>query len=152
MRFQGVKRVEKLFYHIPISVLRDDVKYDSFVIGSDEDLEVLFHCRRQFPKVWTPELLAKLVNVVFSSGGLNRNTQTPATAAYSSWRPVGASSSMPVIAPQEMVVASPSFAVDLNRISEGEVGIIDRAPVSLQPGTGGASSSGTQQYPHTFHL
>ncbi|XP_020978035.1 uncharacterized protein LOC110271452 [Arachis ipaensis] len=131
---QGVKRIEKLFYHIPISVLRDDVKYDSFVIGSDEDLEVLFHCRRQLPEVRTLELLAKLVDVVSSSGGSNRNTQTSATAACSSLRPVGASSSIPVIAPQEMVVASPSFAVDLNHIGEGEVGIIDRTPVSLQHG------------------
>ncbi|RYR29170.1 hypothetical protein Ahy_B01g053489 [Arachis hypogaea] len=44
-----------------------------------------------------------------------RNTQAPAMAACSSSRPVGASSSMPVIAPQEMLVASPSFAFDLNR-------------------------------------
>ncbi|RYR07327.1 hypothetical protein Ahy_B05g074659 [Arachis hypogaea] len=70
---QGVKRVEKLFYRIPILVLRDDVKYDSFVIGSDEDLEVLFHCRRQFPKMRTTKLLAKLVDVVSNSGSLNRN-------------------------------------------------------------------------------
>ncbi|RYR07323.1 hypothetical protein Ahy_B05g074653 [Arachis hypogaea] len=33
-----------------------------------------------------------------------------------------------------MVVASPSFAVDLNRSGDGEVGIIDRVPVSLQRG------------------
>ncbi|RYR57630.1 hypothetical protein Ahy_A05g023335 [Arachis hypogaea] len=70
---QGVKRVEKLFYRNPILVLWDDVKYDSFVIGSDKDLEVLFHCRRQFPKVRTPELLAKLVDVVSSSSSLNWN-------------------------------------------------------------------------------
>ncbi|XP_016199285.1 uncharacterized protein LOC107640261 [Arachis ipaensis] len=99
---QRVKRVAKLFYRIPISVLRDDVKYDLFVIGSDKDLEVLFHCRRQFPEVKTPELLAKLVDVLFSSGGSNWNTQTPTTTACSSSRPIGASSSVPVIAPQEV--------------------------------------------------
>ncbi|RYR53432.1 hypothetical protein Ahy_A06g028543 [Arachis hypogaea] len=129
-----MKRVEKLFYRIPISILRDDAKYDSFVIRSDEDLEVLFHCRRQFSEVRTLELLAKFVDVVSNSGGSNRNTQTPAIAACSSSRPVDAYSSVPVIAPQEMVVASSSFAVDLNRSGDGEIGIIDRTPVSLQRG------------------
>ncbi|RYR35445.1 hypothetical protein Ahy_A10g050589 [Arachis hypogaea] len=33
-----------------------------------------------------------------------------------------------------MVVASPSFVVDLNRSGDGEVGIIDRVPISLQRG------------------
>ncbi|XP_057755303.1 uncharacterized protein LOC130974433 [Arachis stenosperma] len=65
----GVKRVEKLFYRILISVLRDDIKYDSFIISSDEDMHVLFHCRCQFPEVRTPELLAKLVDVASSSEG-----------------------------------------------------------------------------------
>ncbi|RYR20211.1 hypothetical protein Ahy_B03g065312 isoform A [Arachis hypogaea] len=128
---QGVKRVEKLLYGIPISVLQDDVKYNSLVIGSDEDLEVLFHCRQQFPEVRTPELLAKLVDVVSSSGGSNRNPQAVATAACSTSRPSGALSSMPVIAPEAMLVASPSFAVDLNRSGDGAVGIVDTAPVSL---------------------
>ncbi|XP_057759991.1 uncharacterized protein LOC130980316 [Arachis stenosperma] len=94
------------------SVLREDAKYDSFVIGNDEDLEVLFHCRRQFSDVRTPELLAKLVDVVSSSNGSNRNPQTLETAACSSSRSVGASSSVPVIAPQAMVVVFPSFAAN----------------------------------------
>ncbi|XP_016192691.1 uncharacterized protein LOC107633595 [Arachis ipaensis] len=134
LRLQCVKRVEKLLYRIPISVLRDDVKYDSIVIGSDEDLAVLFHCRRQFSEVRTPELLAKLVDVVSSSGGSNRNTETPATVACFSSRPVGTSSSVHVITPQEIVVASPSFAVDFNHSGDREVDIIDRAPISLQRG------------------
>ncbi|XP_057758603.1 uncharacterized protein LOC130979234 [Arachis stenosperma] len=37
-----------LYHRIMISILWDDVKYDSFVIGSDEDLQVLFHYCRQF--------------------------------------------------------------------------------------------------------
>ncbi|XP_057746535.1 uncharacterized protein LOC130965793 [Arachis stenosperma] len=55
--------MEKLFYRIPISVLRNYVKYDLFVIGNDKDLQVLFYCHRQFLNVRTPELLAKLVDV-----------------------------------------------------------------------------------------
>ncbi|RYQ86100.1 hypothetical protein Ahy_B10g105768 [Arachis hypogaea] len=62
---QGVKWVEKLFYRISIFVLWDNVKYDSFVIGSDEDL--------QFFEVRSPEMLAKFVDVVSNLGGLNRN-------------------------------------------------------------------------------
>ncbi|RYR62829.1 hypothetical protein Ahy_A04g020585 isoform F [Arachis hypogaea] len=108
--------------------------YDSFVIGSDEDLEVLFHCHRQYPEVRTAELLAKLIDVVSNIGGSNRNTQTPGTAAGSSSRHVGASSSVPVIAPQDEPVASPSFTVDLNRSGGGEVGIVDRVPIFLQCG------------------
>ncbi|XP_016185724.1 uncharacterized protein LOC107627406 [Arachis ipaensis] len=119
---QGVERVRKLFYRIPISVLRDDVKYNSFILGSDEDLEVLFHCRRQFPEVRTLELLAKLVDVVSSSRGSNRNTQTLGTVAGSSPRPIGASSSVPVNAPRNEPVASPSFAIDLNCSGGGECG------------------------------
>ncbi|RYR62833.1 hypothetical protein Ahy_A04g020585 isoform B [Arachis hypogaea] len=115
-------------------VKRDDMKYDSFVIGSDEDLEVLFHCHRQYPEVRTAELLAKLIDVVSNIGGSNRNTQTPGTAAGSSSRHVGASSSVPVIAPQDEPVASPSFTVDLNRSGGGEVGIVDRVPIFLQCG------------------
>ncbi|XP_020963582.1 uncharacterized protein LOC110265126 [Arachis ipaensis] len=46
-------------FQILIFVLRDDVKYDSFVISSDEDLQVLFHCRWQFSEVRTPDDLSK---------------------------------------------------------------------------------------------
>ncbi|RYR65535.1 hypothetical protein Ahy_A03g011471 [Arachis hypogaea] len=103
---QGVKRVEKLFYRISISILRDDVKCDLFVISSDEDLKVLFHCRRQFPEVRTPELLAKLVDVDSSSRCSNQNSLPSTTADGSSLRPVGASSSLSVIEPEAVLVAS----------------------------------------------
>ncbi|RYQ85432.1 hypothetical protein Ahy_B10g104996 isoform A [Arachis hypogaea] len=118
---QGVKWVEKLFYRISISVLR-----------SDEDLEVLFHYRRKFSEVRTLELLAKLVDVVSNSGGPNRNPQAPATETCSCSRPSGASSFVPMIALETMLVASQSFPDGLNRCSDGEVGITDTATVSLQ--------------------
>ncbi|RYR05233.1 hypothetical protein Ahy_B06g085113 isoform A [Arachis hypogaea] len=157
-------------------MLRDDVKYDSFIIGSDEDLQVLFHCLWHFSEVRTPELLAKL---------------TLGTVVGSSLRPVGASSSVPVNAPQDEPVASPSFAIDLNCSGGGKVGIVERVSISLQcgapaeigdalldddgdddvepdliaddsgddiaasnpAGAGGGSSSGTQQYsPHFSSL
>ncbi|RYR09768.1 hypothetical protein Ahy_B05g078172 isoform B [Arachis hypogaea] len=170
-----VKRVQKLFYRIPISVLQETVKYDCFSIGSDEDLQVLFHCRRQFPKVRTPELLAKLVDVVSSSGGSNWNTHTIGTVADSSSRPVGTSSSVPVNEHANEPVASPSFAVDLNYSCGAPAGVGDalldddddddvkpdliaddsgnEIAVSNPVGAGGDSSSGTQQYrPHFSSL
>ncbi|RYR22636.1 hypothetical protein Ahy_B03g067945 [Arachis hypogaea] len=94
----GIKRIDKLYYRIPISVVRDGVKYDSFVIGSDENVQVLFYCHRQFSEVRIPELLAKLVDVVSSSGGSNRNHQSVPLAAASSSTPVVASLSVPIIA------------------------------------------------------
>ncbi|RYQ79660.1 hypothetical protein Ahy_Scaffold2g107617 isoform A [Arachis hypogaea] len=174
---EGVKRVKKFFYRIPITVLQ-----------SDDDLQVMFHCRRQFPEVRTPELLAKLVDAVSSSGGSNRNTTTLATVAGSSSRPAVASSSVPAYEPPLQPVASPSFAVDLNGSVGDEVGEGEYLRTSLQclvsaevgdgflddpeeddvepdmiandsgndvgasepAGAGGGSSSGTQQYPPHF--
>ncbi|XP_016173918.1 uncharacterized protein LOC107616480 [Arachis ipaensis] len=112
--------------------------YDEFVnsilqkLGLQGVKRVLFHCRRQFPEVRTPELLAKLVDVVSSSRGSNRNTHTIGTIAGSSSRPVGASSFVLVNEPPVEHVASPSFAVDLNYSGGGEVGIVDVVPTSLQ--------------------
>ncbi|XP_016172466.1 uncharacterized protein LOC107614852 [Arachis ipaensis] len=99
---EGVKRVKKFFFRIPTTVLYDTVK--------------------QFSKVRTPELLAKLVDVVSSSGGSNWNANTIATVAGSSSRPAVASSSVPVYEPPIQPVASPSFAVDLS----GNVGDVVR--------------------------
>ncbi|XP_057730195.1 uncharacterized protein LOC130945502 [Arachis stenosperma] len=129
---EGVKRVKKFFYRIPITVLQETVKYDCFTIGSDEDLRVMFHCGRQFPKVRTPELLAKLVDVVSSLGGSNRNTTTLTMVAGSSSRPAVASSSVPAYEPPVQPVASLSFAVDLNGSVGDEVGTGKFLRTSLQ--------------------
>ncbi|XP_057730399.1 uncharacterized protein LOC130945709 [Arachis stenosperma] len=129
---EGVKQVKKFFYRIPITVLQETVKYDCFPIGSDEDLQVMFHCCRQFPEVRTPELLAKLVDAVSSSGGSNRNTTTLATVAGSSSRPAVASSSVPAYEPPVQPVASHSFAVDLNGSVGEEVGEGEYLRTSLQ--------------------
>nr|XP_029146942.1 uncharacterized protein LOC114924926 [Arachis hypogaea] len=92
----------------------------------------MFLCRRQFPEVRTPELLAKLIDVVSSSGGSNRNTTNVATAAGSSSRAAVASSSVPVYEPAVQLVASPSFAVDLNDGVGDEVGSFDILPNALE--------------------
>ncbi|RYR78262.1 hypothetical protein Ahy_A01g003003 isoform C [Arachis hypogaea] len=128
---EGVKQVKKFFYRIPITMLQDTVKYDCFTIGSDEDLQVMFLCRRQFPEVRTPELLAKLVDVVSSSGGSNWNTNTLATVAGSSSSPTFASFAVPAYEPPAPPVASPSFAVDLNGSVGDEVGIAELVLTSV---------------------
>ncbi|RYR25045.1 hypothetical protein Ahy_B02g058681 [Arachis hypogaea] len=100
----GVKQLEKLFCRIPISVLRDDVKYDSFVIGSDKDLQVLPHCRCS-----------------------NQNPQSSGHPGFSSSMPVGASSVAPVIASEAVLVASLSFAFNLN--CSGDAGVGETGPL-----------------------
>ncbi|XP_020978249.1 uncharacterized protein LOC110271594 [Arachis ipaensis] len=170
---EGVKRVKKFFYRIPITVLHDTV---------------MFLSHRQFPEVRTPELLAKLVDVVSSSGGSNRNANIIATVAGSSSRPAVASSSVPVYEPPIQPAASLSFAVDLSGNVGDEVGYGKHLPTEVQcptpAGVGeglfddpddddvepdmiaddsgydvgasdpiratGGSSSGTQQYPPHF--
>ncbi|XP_057747802.1 uncharacterized protein LOC130966996 [Arachis stenosperma] len=64
----GTKQVKKLFYKIFITVVSTGVRFETFVIGSDVDLQVLFHCRRSFPEVRIPEMFAKLEDRVDSSG------------------------------------------------------------------------------------
>nr|XP_025692458.1 uncharacterized protein LOC112794692 [Arachis hypogaea] len=92
----------------------------------------MFLSRRQFPEVRTPELLAKFVNVVSSSGGSNRNANTIATAAGSSSRPAVASSSVPVYEAAVQHAASPSFAVDLAGNVGDEVGYDEHHPTEVQ--------------------
>ncbi|XP_016173301.1 uncharacterized protein LOC107615781 [Arachis ipaensis] len=103
----GSKWVKKLFYKIFIAVVSTGVKYDTFVLAADEDIRVLFHCVRSFPDVRIHELYAKLEVGVDSSGA--------STPVHSSTAAGGASSSMPAAGPYVPQVASPSFAVDLDR-------------------------------------
>ncbi|XP_057733007.1 uncharacterized protein LOC130948306 [Arachis stenosperma] len=56
----GAKWVKKVFYKIRNAVVSTGVQYETFVIGSDEDMHVLFHCRRSFLEVRIHELYAKL--------------------------------------------------------------------------------------------
>ncbi|MED6151972.1 hypothetical protein PIB30_087409, partial [Stylosanthes scabra] len=44
------KRV-RIYYRIPISIVAQGVKYGCLAIEGDDDLQIVFHCRRQFPEV-----------------------------------------------------------------------------------------------------
>ncbi|MED6208849.1 hypothetical protein PIB30_048998 [Stylosanthes scabra] len=54
---------------MPMIVKFLGVKYGCFDIEADEDLQVLFHCKRQFPEVRTTEPFAEIVDPLVSSGG-----------------------------------------------------------------------------------
>ncbi|MED6186741.1 hypothetical protein PIB30_069621 [Stylosanthes scabra] len=112
------KRVVKLFYKAPVVVVSEHVKYGSFVIHSNADLEVIFHCRRHFSEVRTTELYAKLEDSVASFGESN-----PIPTSIH----IGGSSSLALVAPFVPVVppcvASPSFATDLHH-EEMMMGVI----------------------------
>ncbi|MED6208581.1 hypothetical protein PIB30_046585 [Stylosanthes scabra] len=130
--------------------------YGSFAIQADEDLQVLFHCRRQFPEVRTTELFLEMLAPLASSGG-SVPGQHSANVAGPSRRAIQAEL-------EAQLVASPTFGI--YNEAEADPGVVealraddsddeppfiegdsddDRGLVPNQPG--GASSSGTHQYP-----
>ncbi|MED6126981.1 hypothetical protein PIB30_083702 [Stylosanthes scabra] len=99
------KRVSHIFYRVPAAVVSSGIKYDCFSVESDEDLQVLFHCRQQFPEVRTTELYVEIADVGASSGGSNPHPQP----VY-----VGPTHCPPDVGGPSMAhVASPSFDVNL---------------------------------------
>ncbi|MED6171799.1 hypothetical protein PIB30_044153 [Stylosanthes scabra] len=75
-----------IYYHIPISVVAHGVKYGCFAIEADKDLQVLFHCRKQFPEVRTTELFVEKLDPLASSGGSTLNPHSAIVSGPS--RPV----------------------------------------------------------------
>ncbi|MED6177429.1 hypothetical protein PIB30_097999, partial [Stylosanthes scabra] len=82
----------------------------SFVVEDDEDLEVIFHCRRDFLEVRSTELYVKLEDVIASSGESNSNSTSVHTGGSLSSTPVS-----PVVPVIPQVVSSHSSATDLHR-------------------------------------
>ncbi|MED6178324.1 hypothetical protein PIB30_106478, partial [Stylosanthes scabra] len=159
----GSKHVAKLFYRAPVAVVSEHVKYGLFVVHSDVDLEVIFHCRRDFSEVRTTELYAKLEDVVASSDGSNPNPTSNRIGGSSSSAPVA--SVVPVIPP---CVASPSFVADLHNEDDngcdlgdnrtfGElvpavptIRATDDDHYSIPAGQSVPSSFGSREYPTHF--
>ncbi|MED6226620.1 hypothetical protein PIB30_105619, partial [Stylosanthes scabra] len=187
----GRKRV-KIYYRISISVVARGVKYGCLAVEGDDDLEILFHCRRQFPEVRTTELFVEIVDSLASSGGsapIPRSMNVGEASDSRNQRVV-----TPVASPSFDFNLQPEMATGANELGDsrafGEVGGIAAAtpqPVSppafegvpvpdpqvvealraddsdaepeliegesddeagpVPPPQGGASSSGTQQYP-----
>ncbi|MED6118965.1 hypothetical protein PIB30_007855 [Stylosanthes scabra] len=65
-----------IYYQIPICLVAQGVKYDCFAIEGDDDLQILFNFRRQFPEVRTIELFVEIADPLASSGGSAPNPQT----------------------------------------------------------------------------
>ncbi|XP_016169258.1 uncharacterized protein LOC107611900 [Arachis ipaensis] len=99
----GTKWVKKLFYKISIAVVSTGMQYETFVLQTDEDMQVLFHCRRSFPEVRIHELFAKLEHGIDSSGASAPNPQSTTME--------GASTSMPVVAPECLLEYRPAGPV-----------------------------------------
>ncbi|XP_016191675.1 uncharacterized protein LOC107632517 [Arachis ipaensis] len=99
----GTKWVKKLFYKIPIAVVSTGMQYEIFVLRSDEDMQVLFHCRRSFPEVRIHELFVKLEHGIDSSGASAPNPQSTTMG--------GAFTSMLVVAPECLLEYRPAGPV-----------------------------------------
>ncbi|XP_015963860.1 uncharacterized protein LOC107487679 [Arachis duranensis] len=149
----GTKQVKKLFYKIPITVVSTGVRFETFVIGSDEDLQVLFHCRRSFPEVRIPEMFAKLEDRVDSSGASAPGPQSTTGG--------GASTSLPlvhaVVLPPEPERAEVEFEVGPDRVENAlcdddsdeeplDIGGDSEDDIPIAAAHGG-SGSATQEYP-----
>ncbi|XP_016169601.1 uncharacterized protein LOC107612362 [Arachis ipaensis] len=158
-------RSSSMLAEIKLSILRK--------LGSDEDLQVLFHYRRSFPEVRISELLAKLEDGVNSSGASAPNP--PSTTVG------GASTSLPVVvaavlipeaeragavhASVPTVVPDFDFEAGLDRVKNAlRDDDSDEEPVDIggdsddniprgAPTAHGGSGSGTQEYhPHLSSL
>ncbi|RYR01292.1 hypothetical protein Ahy_B06g080156 [Arachis hypogaea] len=90
-----MKRIEKLYYKISISIVCDGVKYNLFVIDNDKD-------KFYFTVVASFSMIKPKSSISTNGSSLQFN-------------PTVASSSLPVIASVGDLVASPSFAADLYR-------------------------------------
>ncbi|XP_015957314.1 uncharacterized protein LOC107481551 [Arachis duranensis] len=149
----GTKQVKQLFYKIPITVVSTGVWFETFMIESDEDLQVLFHCRRSFSEVRIPEMFAKLEDRVDSSGASAPGPQSTTRG--------GASTSLPVVAavvlPPEPERAEVEFEVGPDRVENAlcdddsdeeplDIGGDSEDDIPIGAAHGG-SGSGTQEYP-----
>ncbi|MED6158818.1 hypothetical protein PIB30_036326 [Stylosanthes scabra] len=99
----GRKRLGMIYHRIPIFVMAQGVKYGCFAIEADEDLQVLFHCRRQFLDVRTTELFVEMLDPLASSGGFAPNPHFVVV--------VVASRSVIQHDPEAHQVASPTFSI-----------------------------------------
>ncbi|MED6129626.1 hypothetical protein PIB30_109749, partial [Stylosanthes scabra] len=161
----GRKRV-KIYYRIPISVVARGVKYGCLAVEGDDDLQILFHCRRQFPEVRTTELFVEIADSLASSGG-----SAPIPRSVNVGEASGSRNQCvvtPVASPSFDFNLQPEMATGANELGDsrafGEVvealraddsdaepelieGESDDEAGPVPPPQGGASSSGTQQYP-----
>ncbi|MED6217509.1 hypothetical protein PIB30_018319 [Stylosanthes scabra] len=116
----GRKRLGMIYYRIPISVVAQGVKYGCFAIEADEDLQVLFHCRRQFPEVRITKLFVEMLAPLVSSGGSAPNPHSANVA--------GSSRLVIQPEPEAQLVASPTFGI----YNEAEAGdTVTGAPQGL---------------------
>ncbi|MED6116604.1 hypothetical protein PIB30_101793 [Stylosanthes scabra] len=104
------KRVRNIYYREPVAVVSSGVKYDSFSVNTDEDLQVLFHYRQRYPEVRTTKLYVEIDDVGASSGG--SNPPPPPIHVRPTHAPI------PMRVPETERIVSPSFDVNLPQDDE----------------------------------
>ncbi|RYR03098.1 hypothetical protein Ahy_B06g081927 isoform G [Arachis hypogaea] len=145
---EGAKQVKKFFYRIPITVLQDTVKYDCFTIGSDEDLQVMFLCRRQFSEERTPELLEPAVQPVASpSFAVDLNGSVGDEVGSREFLPNALQGVAPLGVGDGLLGDAEEDDVEPDMIDDDSSDDIGASEPALAVG---GSSSGTQQYPPHF--
>ncbi|MED6111991.1 hypothetical protein PIB30_057469 [Stylosanthes scabra] len=99
----GRKHLGMICYRISISIVAQGVKYGCFAIEADEDLQVLFYCRRQFLEMRTTELFVEMLDPLASSSG----------SALNPYYAIVGLPSRPVIQhdPEAHQVSSPTFGI-----------------------------------------
>ncbi|MED6193792.1 hypothetical protein PIB30_022707 [Stylosanthes scabra] len=107
----GRKRV-KIYYRILISVVAQCMQYGCLAVKGDDDLQILLHCRKQFPEVRTTELFVEIADSRVSSGGSAPNPRPVIVGGAS-----GSRNQCEIDIPQ---VTSPSF--DFNLQAEAATG------------------------------
>ncbi|XP_015937156.1 uncharacterized protein LOC107462983 [Arachis duranensis] len=115
-----------------MAVVSSGVQCEIFVIGSDEDMGELFHCRQSFSEVRINELFAKLEDRVDNSRASTPNPQSTAVGC--------ASTSMPVVAPRCLLPAAPPVLASAERSPGLITGLVGVGP----------SSSESHQQPQHF--
>ncbi|XP_016206244.1 uncharacterized protein LOC107646581 [Arachis ipaensis] len=135
-------------------ILLDDVKYDSFIIGNDEDLQVLFHCtvagsnsRPVGASSSVPVNAPRDKPVASPSFAVDLNCNGGGKVSIVDRVPISLQCEAPAGMGDALLDNDDDDDVETDLIAD-ESG--DDITASNPTGAGGGSSSGTQQYPLHF--
>ncbi|RYR43255.1 hypothetical protein Ahy_A08g039682 [Arachis hypogaea] len=166
VELHSMKHVKKSFYRILISIVRDGVKYNSFVVDSNEDFQVLFYCRRQFSEfnicwcLFISVLVIAPGKVLVTSSSFTADLNRDGDGQIGDIRSFGqlaiAIVGIPVMIPVSEEGGEPDAIKDVLRDDDDvEPAMIDEDSNnglwrSIPVGGSVASSSEIQQYPSHF--
>ena len=73
------KQISQVVYRLPIAVAQNAVRYTTFLVGSDEDVSLMFYSHSQCPEIRIIELFITLEDTNISSGGSAPNPLSAGT-------------------------------------------------------------------------